>query len=336
MSRTWWRWARLWGGAAILAVLVWRLGTGPFLDGIGTIDGRSLAAAAGIALLTTVCCAWRWRLVARGLGVAVPMGFGVAAYYRSQFLNTTLPGGVLGDVHRAVRHGRDVGDVGRGLRAVGWERSSGQLVQIVLTVIALLVLPSPVRSSVPLIAAVIVAGALIIVLLAWLLPHSGPSRWARAVRTAAADIRHGLLARRAWPGIVLASTVVVAGHAATFLIAARTAGVTAPLAQLLPLALLVLVAMGLPTNIGGWGPREGVAAWAFAAAGLSATQGVATAVVYGVMVLVASLPGAIVLLAARRKQRMHSSPRSRHPEPVAEPSRPLATATAGPEGAARQ
>ena len=47
MSRTWWRWARLWSGAAILAVLVWRLGTGPFLDGIGTIDGWSLAAAAG-------------------------------------------------------------------------------------------------------------------------------------------------------------------------------------------------------------------------------------------------------------------------------------------------
>jgi uncharacterized membrane protein YbhN (UPF0104 family) len=264
------------------------------------------------------------------------MGFGVAAYYRSQFLNTTLPGGVLGDVHRAVRHGRDVGDVGRGLRAVGWERSSGQLVQIVLTVVLLLVLPSPVRSSVPLIAAVIVAGALIIVLLAWLLPHSGPSRWARAVRTAAADIRHGLLARRAWPGIVLASTVVVAGHAATFLIAARTAGVTAPLAQLLPLALLVLVAMGLPVNIGGWGPREGVAAWAFATAGLSATQGVATAVVYGVMVLVASLPGAVVLLVAWLKQRSQQSQRSQRPEPAARPRPLLATVTAGPEAAARE
>ena len=28
MSRTWWTWARLACGAAILAVLVWRLGTG--------------------------------------------------------------------------------------------------------------------------------------------------------------------------------------------------------------------------------------------------------------------------------------------------------------------
>jgi len=38
--------------------------------------------------------------------------------------------------------------------------------------------------------------------------------------------------------------------------------------------------MGIPTNIGGWGPREGAAA---SAAGLGADQGVATAVVYGVM-----------------------------------------------------
>jgi hypothetical protein len=41
-----------------------------------------------------------------------------------------------------------------------------------------------------------------------------------------------------------------------------------------------------------------VTAWAFAATGLGASLGVATAVVYGVMVFVASLPGAVVLVAA--------------------------------------
>ena len=66
---------------------------------------------------------------------------------------------------------------------------------------------------------------------------------------------------------------------------------------MLPLALLVMQAAALP-NVGGWGPREGVTAWAFAAAGLGASLGVATAVAYGVMVFVASLPGAVVLVAA--------------------------------------
>ncbi|PZS18584.1 MAG: dolichol-P-glucose synthetase-like protein [Pseudonocardiales bacterium] len=307
MSRTLPRWARLLGGIAILAVLLWRLGTGPFLDGVGKVEGRSLAAAAGITVLTTVCCAWRWSLVAGGLGIGLPLPDAVAAYYRSQFLNTTLPCGVLGDVHRAVRHGRDAGDVGRGLRAVAWERCAGQLVQLVLTITVLLVLASPVHSSMPVVTATVALGSLGAIVVSRSLPHGGPSRLARTVRAAGTDLRHGLLAWRVCPGVVLASVMVVAGHTATFLIAARTAGCTASTLRLLPLALLVLLAMSLPTNFGGWGPREGAAAWAFGAAGLGAAQGVAAAVVYGVMVFVASLPGAAVLVLAwfdRRNPRV--------------------------------
>ena len=40
--------ARLAAAPAMLAVLVWRLGTGPFLDGVRTVDGRALLAAAAI------------------------------------------------------------------------------------------------------------------------------------------------------------------------------------------------------------------------------------------------------------------------------------------------
>jgi glycosyltransferase 2 family protein len=289
------RWVHVAVAVATLAVLAWRLGTGPFLDGLRSVDGRSLAAAAGLAVLTTVCCAWRWRIVARGLGVHLPLGTAVAAYYRSLFLNVTLPGGVVGDVHRGWSHGRDTSDVGRGLRAVAWERSAGQVVQVVVTVAVLLVMRSPVRSTMPLAALVLLAAAVGIALAARVRP-AGRSRWARLRRAAARELRDALLARRAWPAIALASALVVAGHAATFMIAARAAGATAPASQLVPLALLVLLAAALP-NVGGWGPREGVTAWAFAAAGLGASLGVATAVAYGVMVFVASLPGAVVLLA---------------------------------------
>jgi glycosyltransferase 2 family protein len=292
-----WRWVQLAAAAATLAVLVWRLGTGPFLDGLRAVDGWTLAAASGLAALTTMCCAWRWRIVARGLGVDLPLGAAVAAYYRSLFLNVTLPGGVVGDVHRGWSHGRDTSDVGRGLRAVAWERSAGQVVQVVLTVAVLLVLPSPVQAIVPFVALALVAAAAGVALSARLRPAVGRSRWARLRGAAARDVRDGLLAKRAWPAIALASALVVAGHAATFLIAARSVGATAPPSRMLPLALLVLLAAALP-NIGGWGPREGMTAWAFAAAGLGPSLGVATAVVYGVMVFVASLPGAVVLVAA--------------------------------------
>jgi hypothetical protein len=123
------------------------------------------------------------------------------------------------------------------------------------------------------------------------------STWTRLRSAAAADIRDGLLAHRAWLVIVLASALGVAGHAATFLIAARTAGITAPPSRMLPIVLIALAAMMLP-SLGAWGSREGVAAWVFGAAGLGAQRGVTTAVVYGAMMLVASLPGAAVLVMA--------------------------------------
>jgi uncharacterized membrane protein YbhN (UPF0104 family) len=297
MRRRAWTWGRLVGSALTLAVVVWRLGTGPFLAGVRAVDAGALAAAAGIAALTTVCCAWRWKLVARGLGVDLSLPAAVAAYYRSQFINATVPGGIVGDVHRGVSHGRDVGDVGRALRAVAWERSAGQVVQVILTIVILLVLPSPVQSAMPLVAIGVLVATIGLVLVARAQPGRGRSAWARMRRTVAADLRGVLLARRAWPAIALVSAVVVAGHAFTFLIAARTAGTTAPLSQMLPIAVIVMMATVVP-SVGGWGPREGVTAWAFGAAGLGAHGGVATAVVYGIMGLVAYLPGAAVLVVA--------------------------------------
>ena len=297
MRQALWRWASVLGPALTLAVLVWRLGTAPFVDGVRTVDGGALAAGAGIAVLTTICCAWRWKIVARGLGVELPLPTAVASYYRSVFLNVTLPGGIVGDVHRGVSHGRDVRDVSRGLRAVAWERSAGQAVQVVLTVAVLAALPSPVQSSIGPAAIVVAVAGLGVALLVRARPSGGRSALARLRGVASQDIRHALLARRAWPTILVASALVVCGHALTFLIAAHSAGVTAPVSQMLPIALLVMVAMVLP-SLGGWGPREGVTAWAFGAAGLGAHRGVSAAVVYGVMVFVASLPGAAVLIAA--------------------------------------
>jgi len=82
--------------------------------------------------------------------------------------------------------------------------------------------------------------------------------------------------------------------------------------------LIALAAMMLP-SLGAWGSREGVTAWVFGAAGLGAQRGVAAAVVYGVMVLVASLPGAAVLVMAWfRRSHPPGRTRSRRRERAAQ------------------
>jgi len=305
---------RRWAGPAVavplLAVVIWRLGTGPFLAGLEAVDGRALLAAAAIFFLTTVCSAWRWTIVSRGLGLRLSLPAAVAAYYRAVFLNLVLPAGVAGDVHRGVSHGREAHDVGRGLRAVGWERGAGQVVQVVLTIAVLLVLPSPLRSSMPFVAVAAAVVVLGVVLVGRVRVNGGRSRLTRVRDAVAADVRNGVLRRNALPAVVLASALVLVGHTATFFVAARTAGVNAPLSRLLPLALVAMLAMVLP-SIGGWGPREGATAWAFAAAGLGADRGAATAVAYGVLVLAASLPGALVLVVGWLPGRRASRARAR-------------------------
>lgn len=311
------RWSRLVAGAVVLWFLWRQVGATPFSDGLRAVTWPAILAAVALTVLTTVCSAWRWRVVARALDVDLGLRHAVGAYYRSLFLNSVLVGGVVGDVHRAVRHGRRAGDVVRGLRAVAWERLCGQVVQAAVTVALLMALPTSVRAGLPHVLAGLSGLAALAACAALVLRGAGRRglTWAtrvprltRAARAVTTDVRHGLLARHVWPQLVLASVLVVAGHTAVFVAAARLAGSAAPLAELVALLLVVQMALVVPLGIGGWGLREGAAAWAFGAAGLGAATGVTVAVLYAVLMLVAVAPGGGLLLtdAVRQRRRVAS------------------------------
>jgi uncharacterized membrane protein YbhN (UPF0104 family) len=294
--RRFWPWLRLALAVGILVALGVRLGTDAFLDGLRAVDGWAVLAALGIGLLTTVLSAWRWVVIARALGLPLALGTAVSDYYRGLLLNSVLPAGVLGDVDRAVNHGKQSGDVGRGVRAVVFERFAGQVVLIAVGVVVLLTQPVLVLDLAP-DTGVLLAVLAVLAVAAVLVGRSAKVR--RALATTWADARVGLFSRHALPRVVLLSAANLAGHVALFLVAARAAGSSASTAQLVPLIVLALLVMGLPVNIGGWGPREAFLAVAFGAAGLGAAQGLTTGVVYGVLAMVAGLPGVAVLFRGR-------------------------------------
>ena len=299
---------RVAAGVVVLRFLWWRVGAAPFEHGLRAVTWPAILAAVTLTALTTVCSAWRWRVVARALGAGIALPVAAGACYRSLFANSVLPGGVLGDVHRAVVHGRRAGDVALGLRAVAWERLCGQVIQAVMAAAVLLTLPSPVRPALPYLLAGMAAVAGGAALVVSITARRGRSRLTRAARAVTADLRRGPLAAGVWPQVTLASVLVVAGHTATFVIAARVAGCTAPLGELIALLMVVQIAAGIPLSVGGWGPREGIAAWAFAAAGLGAASGVTVATLYAVLMLAAVTPGAGLLLGdavRRRRGRDH-------------------------------
>jgi uncharacterized membrane protein YbhN (UPF0104 family) len=313
MTRAW-PWIRAGAAVGLLGLVGWRLGAGPFLEGVRSLSPGALAAAAVIGLVTTCCAATRWSTIADGMGVGLGFRAAVAAYYRAQFLNSVLPGGIVGDIDRGLRHGRAANAVGLGLRAMAWDRLAGQVVQIALTAAVLAATPGPARLLLPWMLAGAAGLAGIALILARTRRRAGrPARIARAV---ASDLRTGLLDRRRWPVVAATSILVVAGHTVTLVIAARSVGLEVPTGRILPIALVVLAAMSIPASIGGWGPREGAAAWVFAASGWGAGQGVATTTAYGVMALVATLPGLALLLVQLRRRRdpgASSMPDAREP-----------------------
>ncbi|OLT30665.1 dolichol-P-glucose synthetase-like protein [Nocardiopsis sp. CNR-923] len=293
-------------GAAILAGVVWWFPAAAFTSAFAVVDASAVLVALGVGAYTTVLSAARWWVVARGVGLRLPFARAVGDYYRAVFLNAVLPAGVLGDVHRAVSHGRYAGDVGRGVRAVVLERVAGQVVLAVTGAALLFALPAalfgPGLRAVGVSAGVIVAAAALVGA-GLVLGRRRRPRWWRVLRDTAVDARAGVLARGA--EVVGLSVAALAGHVGLFVFSASVAGVSAPVAQVVPLVVLSLLAMSLPVNVGGWGPREAVTALAFGAAGLGAEQGVTASVVYGLLALVSGLPGAAVIvvrLVGRRVQ----------------------------------
>ncbi|SCK45700.1 Uncharacterized membrane protein YbhN, UPF0104 family [Streptomyces sp. WMMB 322] len=312
MKGTLWRRLRAPVALIILGVVVHRLGTSALLEALDRIDAQAVLITFVLSVPATVFSAWRWRLVAGRLGISLPLRTAVADYYQALFLNATLPSGVLGDVHRAVRNGREAGDVGRGVRAVILERTAGQAVIVAAGVVVLVAAtpPLPVLDALelPLATAALAVGVVAAVGGAFLAGRGGrAAKWRRDLGVFLADARTALFARASWPGVLALSVLALAGHLGLFLASARVAGSSAPLTALVTPLLMALLVMALPVNVGGWGPREGMCALAFGAAGLGAAQGLASAVVYGALALLSSLPGAGVLacrlVAARRSRR---------------------------------
>ena len=291
-------------GAAVVVGTVAVVGTGPLLRGLLAVSPAALVAAALLTAVATGAAAWRWRAVSSELGLPMSWPSAVAAYYRSQFVNTVLPGGVVGDVHRAYRHGARTGELPMAARAVATERAAGQLVQAVATVIVL----GALGVAAPLFLTFGWAAAAMAFVLVIALALAMASRRVREVlRRELSLLRSVFRTPRASLSIAAASLVVVAAHAGTFIVACLAVGIVASPRELLGLALIALAAASLPVNVGGWGPREAVSAAAFAAVGLGAGTGLATSTAFGVLTLAAVLPGAGVLIADQVTTRVARS-----------------------------
>lgn len=269
-----------------------------------------------ISVFQVMLSAWRWQLTARLIQVPMRFSYALREYYLALLVNQLLPGGVLGDAGRAHRHARQSASTGRAWRAVIIERVSGQVALGLFTLMALLL--SPLWHAalgwtawLAIVGAVALAVGVMTVALT-LARRRGPLRLPAWYLAVSQDIQRGLLSAGVWPLQLLSSLAIVASYGVVMVCAARAIGVELPALSLLALAPVVLLAMLVPFSVAGWGVREGAAAGIWMWVGLPAAQGVAVSLAYGVVVLLASLPGLWVAITRRHSALPPESGRAQH------------------------
>ncbi len=255
---------------------------------LANADPSWLFAAAVMLTLQTLLSAQRWRITAERLGINISRGQAIREYYLAQVVNQSLPGGMIGDAGRAVRFRKEAGLLSSG-QAVIFERLSGQIGMLLLLVSGLVlatVVPTGFRWPEWLVSSIGVSlGILVAVLVGTFLLLRLRFKSVEALRRFVSAFAHSVTA----PGILAHQTGLSVGTALCNVLA--FAFCAAALGIILPkLVVLTLV----PLSIGGWGFREGAAVLLFPVMGATPGQGLATSVAFGLMFLLAVLPGAVM------------------------------------------
>jgi hypothetical protein len=280
----------------LIALVLWAVDGESLRRELGRVSPFVLLPALVLTVVQIALSAWRWRYTAERLGLRLPYGIAVREYYLATFLNQILPGGVLGDVNRAWRHGASGGEANNkvtALHGVAIERLSGQLMLALVVAVSVgwLVQSGRLIPWSPDIGVWIIVAFFVLALALWLAFRFGLAGYIQRLRR---DLFQSLLRWPALPVQLGSSLLVLASYLGVFLFLAAGAGYLESVEAALvvaALATMLLLSMVIPLTVAGWGIREGAAAILWPLAGLPAEQGVALSVGYGALVFVSSLPG---------------------------------------------
>jgi uncharacterized membrane protein YbhN (UPF0104 family) len=295
---------KLLASLALLAVLLWVLERQALPLRLAALHLEFVALAVVATTAQFFVLSARWATFASELGVRLGYRRALGEYYLSSLLNQVLPFGVLGDALRVLRHSERVHakpspphSTPRVLLAAALDRVSGQAVIVAATLASAPELARGLskfvasESVVPLSIAALVAGGAVLV--------TYFRRLLSPARELARDGLRALFSIRSLARHVSLSWVMLGLSGVQFWASARALGFELPLEAAALIVPPVLLAAALPGFFSGWGVREAAAAALYHLAGMRAVDGVAASVLFGLVSLVSSLPGLVVLWAAR-------------------------------------
>ena len=257
----------------------------------------------GLASLATslgICAnAIRWNSITEHLQPAIGIRTALIGYFEGMFFNQVLPTGVGGDAVRGLR-AYDVGlSAGLATLSVILDRAYGLLsVALIVVTAALFQLSAigdtPIFSTLIVVSGCIVFGAAASVVLGAMITPERMPTWIRPIAWTAKGFSTCTLTLS--PIFKIAVMLIVSNslNVLTVVLCAKSVAVPLGFWTCVILTQALTLAAILPVSVGGWGVREGIAILLLAPVGIGSTDAAAISVMFGVVLTVNALLGAIV------------------------------------------
>ena len=290
--------------AAVTAVLLWlplrHVALRAVLGEIATVQWNSLIIAFVALGASTFIAAIRWSTILgvldtfRGITTTYPLALiGV-------FFGQALPAGVGGDVVRIWLANKRGIATRIAVSSILADRATGFLSILVIVTVQLPLLKSLIANQAlfsSLTAALVVGyiGICIAVVLDRIPAAIQRFRIVRGFAAVSADLRSVLLSPRIIPVLVCGILIQLLNVVAVYALF-RGFGITATLTNCLLIVPFANVLQTIPVSIAGWGLRESFFVAAFGMIRIAAPSALAVSVLFGLLVLLNSLPGGVLWL----------------------------------------
>jgi len=283
-----------------LMLLLWNAANGPeIIHILSQAQPLWLLAAVAALISQTLLSALRWKVTAAMLKQPLPLGYAIKEYFMSQLVNQAIPGAIVGDAARAVR-ARTKAGLSISSQAVVFERLAGQIAMFITMACAFTATAAfeggidwPRAYAIP-ISATIGIGLTLLLIIVVIQRH--PKLISTNLTRLLNPFYMALLSRHVIMSQIGLGIAITLCNLAAFGFCAWAVDLALPFTAIVTLVPVVLFSMLIPFTISGWGVREGTAALFLPLAGISPSEAVAASVLFGVVLLIAVLPGLIAVM----------------------------------------
>ena len=289
---------------AILFIIARHIDLASVLNVVRGMQPKYLLLALVMQLLSAALASYRWYLIMRRLKFGQGPLFYLKSYLKGSFFNQALPGGIGGDAYRVL----ETSKLGYGKKAAFYgvllDRLLGLIGILLLNLIANITYPNLLPSAIfHLLNAIALGGIAAVVLFAMLgkIDRFAEYKFTRHLHEISADMRRVYHDPKA---IGLHSVISVLIHFVSMLamyFIGIGVGLNFDLLTYLVLVPPVILLTIAPISLAGWGVREGGMIGLFSLVHADETLVLSMSVLYGLILIAASLPGLYLFLMSRHK-----------------------------------